>query len=113
TLWGNLLPAPGPARTGTIGIAPAGNINPERKFPSLFEPVHGSAPDIAGQGIANPVGQIWSGAMMLEHLGEPEAAKAIVAAIEQMLPENKLRTRDLKGSAGTVTCGKAVAAALG
>ena len=69
-LFGDILSDLGPACTGTIGIAPSGNINPERKFPSLFEPVHGSAPDIAGQGIANPVGQIWSGAMMLEHLGE-------------------------------------------
>jgi len=112
-LFGDILSDLGPACTGTIGIAPSGNINPERKFPSLFEPVHGSAPDIAGQGIANPVGQIWSGAMMLEHLGESDAARAIVAAIEQVLPEGKLRTRDLKGSADTVTCGKAVAAALG
>jgi tartrate dehydrogenase/decarboxylase/D-malate dehydrogenase len=75
--------------------------------------VHGSAPDIAGQGIANPVGQIWSGAMMLEHLGESEAARAIVAAIERVLPDAKLRTGDLKGTADTVTCGKAVAAAIG
>jgi tartrate dehydrogenase/decarboxylase/D-malate dehydrogenase len=78
----------------------------------VFEPVHGSAPDIAGQGIANPVGQIWSGAMMLDHLGEPDAAAAIVTAIERVLAEPKLRTRDLKGTADTVTCGKAVAAAL-
>jgi tartrate dehydrogenase/decarboxylase / D-malate dehydrogenase len=112
-LFGDILSDLGPACTGTIGIAPSGNINPERKFPSVFEPVHGSAPDIAGQGIANPVGQIWSGAMMLEHLGEPEAAKAIVAAIEKVLPEARLRTRDLKGSADTVACGKAVEAALG
>jgi tartrate dehydrogenase/decarboxylase/D-malate dehydrogenase len=74
--------------------------------------VHGSAPDIFGQGIANPIGQIWSGAMMLEHLGEPEAAKAIVTAIEKVLADPKTRTRDLKGSADTVTCGKAVAEAL-
>ena len=112
-LFGDILSDLGPACTGTIGIAPSGNINPERKFPSLFEPVHGSAPDIAGQAIANPVGQIWSGAMMLENLGESDAARAIVAAIEKVLPEGKLRTRDLKGSADTVTCGKAVAAALG
>src|SRR5437868_7312651 len=112
-LFGDILSDLGPACTGTIGIAPSGNINPERKFPSVFEPVHGSAPDLAGQGLANPVGQIWSGAMMLEHLGENDAARAIVAAIEQVLPEGKLRTRDLKGSADTVTCGKAVAAALG
>jgi tartrate dehydrogenase/decarboxylase/D-malate dehydrogenase len=112
-LFGDILSDLGPACTGTIGIAPSGNINPERKFPSLFEPVHGSAPDIAGQGIANPVGQIWSGAMMLEHLGESDAARAIVAAIEQVLPQEKLRTGDLKGKADTVTCGKAIAAALG
>jgi tartrate dehydrogenase/decarboxylase/D-malate dehydrogenase len=112
-LFGDILSDLGPACTGTIGIAPSGNINPERKFPSVFEPVHGSAPDIAGQGIANPIGQIWSGAMMLEHLGEPEAAKAIVAAIERVLQDPKLRTRDLGGSADTTTCGKAVADALG
>ena len=81
-LFGDILSDLGPACTGTIGIAPSGNINPERNFPSLFEPVHGSAPDIAGQGIANPVGQIWSAAMMLDHLGEPDAAGAIVRAIE-------------------------------
>ena len=79
----------------------------------MFEPVHGSAPDIAGQGIANPIGQIWSGAMMLEHLGEADAAKAIVAAIERVLGQEKARTRDLKGSADTVVCGKAIADALG
>ena len=111
--FGDILSDLGPACTGTIGIAPSGNINPERKFPSVFEPVHGSAPDIDGQGIANPIGQIWSGAMMLDHLGEPEAAKAIVSAIEKVLAEQKLRTRDLKGPADTITCGKAVADALG
>jgi tartrate dehydrogenase/decarboxylase/D-malate dehydrogenase len=112
-LFGDILSDLGPACTGTIGIAPSGNINPERKFPSVFEPVHGSAPDIHGQGIANPIGQIWSGAMMLDHLGEPEAAQAIVGAIEKVLAEPKLRTRDLKGPADTVTSGKAVADALG
>ncbi len=112
-LFGDILSDLGPACSGTIGIAPSGNINPERKFPSVFEPVHGSAPDIAGQGIANPVGQIWSGAMMLEHLGENEAARAIVAAIQRVLPEPTLRTRDLQGSADTVACGKSIAAALG
>ena len=111
-LFGDILSDLGPACTGTIGIAPSGNINPERKFPSVFEPVHGSAPDIAGRGIANPVGQIWSGAMMLEHLGEKEAATAIVAAIERTLPEASLRTGDLKGTADTVTAGKAIADAL-
>jgi tartrate dehydrogenase/decarboxylase/D-malate dehydrogenase len=112
-LFGDILSDLGPACTGTIGIAPSGNINPERKFPSVFEPVHGSAPDIAGQGIANPIGQIWSGAMMLEHLGESEAAAAIVKAIEAVLAEQKLRTRDLGGPASTEDCGKAVAAAMG
>ena len=111
-LFGDILSDLGPACTGTIGIAPSGNINPERKFPSVFEPVHGSAPDIAGQGIANPIGQIWSGAMMLEHLGETEAAAAIIKAIEKVLSEQKLRTRDLGGPANTVDCGKAVADAL-
>ena len=100
-LFGDILSDLGPACTGTIGIAPSGNLNPERKFPSLFEPVHGSAPDIAGQGIANPIGQIWSGAMMLDHLGEAEAADAIVKAIEKVLAEPKLRTRDLGGPADT------------
>src|ERR1700690_3188808 len=112
-LFGDILSDLGPACTGTIGIAPSGNINPEGDFPSLFEPVHGSAPDIAGQGVANPIGQIWSGAMMLEHLGETEAAAAIVKAIERVLAEPKLRTRDLGGAADTVTCGNAVASALG
>jgi tartrate dehydrogenase/decarboxylase/D-malate dehydrogenase len=108
-LFGDILSDLGPACTGTIGIAPSGNINPERRFPSVFEPVHGSAPDIAGQGIANPIGQIWSGAMMLEHLGEHEAAAAVEKAIERVLLEPKLRTRDLGGAADTPTCGKAVA----
>jgi tartrate dehydrogenase/decarboxylase/D-malate dehydrogenase len=111
-LFGDILSDLGPACTGTIGIAPSGNINPERKYPSVFEPVHGSAPDIAGQGIANPIGQIWSGAMMLEHLGEREAAKAIERAIEQVLGEQKLRTRDLAGPAGTEECARAIAAAI-
>jgi tartrate dehydrogenase/decarboxylase/D-malate dehydrogenase len=112
-LFGDILSDLGPACTGTIGIAPAGNINPERVFPSLFEPVHGSAPDIAGQGIANPIGQIWTAAMMLEHLGETEAANAIVTAIERVLSDQRLRTRDLGGPADTQTCGKAVVEALG
>src|SRR3984957_11426058 len=112
-LFGDILSDLGPACTGTIGIAPSGNINPERKFPSLFEPVHGSAPDIAGQGIANPIGQIWSGAMMLEHLGEKQAGRAIVVAIEHVLAEKTLRTRDLGGNADTTSCGKAVADAIG
>jgi tartrate dehydrogenase/decarboxylase/D-malate dehydrogenase len=112
-LFGDILSDLGPACTGTIGIAPSGNINPTGEFPSLFEPVHGSAPDIAGMGIANPVGQIWSAAMMLEHLGETEAAAAIVAACERGLSDARTRTRDLGGSAGTEAAGKAIEAALG
>ncbi|MCC6610703.1 MAG: tartrate dehydrogenase [Burkholderiales bacterium] len=110
-LFGDILSDLGPACTGTIGIAPSGNINPERSFPSLFEPVHGSAPDIYGKKIANPIGQIWSGAMMLEHLGHPDAAGAIVRAIERVLVEGP-RTRDIGGTAGTEDVGKAIAAAI-
>ena len=112
-LFGDILSDLGPACTGTIAIAPAGNINPERHFPSLFEPVHGSAPDIAGMGIANPVGQIWSASLMLDHLGETEAAAAILTGIERVLAEQKLRTRDLGGPLGTEACGKAIADAIG
>ena len=111
-LFGDILSDLGPACTGTIGIAPSGNINPERRFPSLFEPVHGSAPDIAGQGIANPIGQIWAGAMMLDHLGHPEAAASVMRAIEASLIDAGTRTRDLGGTADTVACGKAIAAAI-
>ena len=107
-LFGDILSDLGPACTGTIGIAPSGNINPENKFPSLFEPVHGSAPDIAGQGIANPVGQIWSGAMMLDYLGEKEAANSIVAAIEKTISEKNNRTKDLGGDSNTVNCSDAI-----
>lgn len=112
-LFGDILSDLGPACTGTIGIAPSANINPERRFPSLFEPVHGSAPDIAGQGIANPVGIIWSGALMLEHLGHAEAATEIVAAIERVLADPAApRTRDMGGTATTVEMGKAIAGAV-
>jgi tartrate dehydrogenase/decarboxylase / D-malate dehydrogenase len=110
-LFGDILSDLGPATTGTIGIAPSANLNPERDYPSMFEPVHGSAPDIAGQGIANPIGQIWSGAMLLEHLGHADAAAAIVRAIETVLAEGP-RTRDLGGTASTVELGKAIAGAL-
>ncbi len=110
-LFGDILSDLGPACTGTIGIAPSGNINPERAFPSLFEPVHGSAPDIYGQGIANPVGQIWSGAMMFDHLGHHDAGRAIVKAIETVLLEGP-RTRDIGGKASTSDVGKAIADAL-
>ena len=111
-LFGDILSDLGPACAGTIGIAPSGNINPERRFPSLFEPVHGSAPDIAGKGIANPIGQIWSAAMMLDHLGEEKAGHAIVQAIESTLVDKSLCTPDVGGSAGTVVAGKAIAEAL-
>jgi len=112
-LFGDILSDLGPAVCGTIGIAPSGNINPERTFPSLFEPVHGSAPDIAGKGVANPVGQIWSGALMLEFLGHAEAAQAIVAAIERVLADPAApRTPDLGGKARTTDLGRAIAAAI-
>ncbi len=111
-LFGDILSDLGPAVTGTIGIAPSGNINPEREYPSMFEPVHGSAPDIAGQKIANPIGQIWSGAMMLEHLGHPQAAQAIVAAIERVLAAGRSLTRDMGGTAGTEELGTAIASEI-
>jgi len=111
-LFGDILSDLGPACAGTIGIAPSGNINPERRFPSLFEPVHGSAPDIAGRGIANPIGQIWSAAMMLDHLGEIEAGAAIIKAIEATLVDKSLCTRDVGGAADTIAAGKAISKAL-
>jgi len=107
-LFGDILSDLGPACTGTIGIAPSANLNPERLFPSLFEPVHGSAPDIYGKGIANPIGQIWCGAMMLEHLGHPQAAAAIMRAIETATAEGP-RTPDMGGRATTVDVGRAIA----
>ena len=113
-LFGDILSDLGPACTGTIGIAPSANINPEGRHPSLFEPVHGSAPDIAGRGIANPIGQVWSGAMMLEHLGHADAAASIVAAIEAVLAtaDDDTRTPDLGGRGGTATLGRAIASAI-
>jgi len=111
-LFGDILSDLGPAVAGSIGIAPSGNINPERNHPSMFEPVHGSAPDIAGKGIANPIAQIWSGAMMLEHLGEAEAAAAVIAAFEDVLKNGGPRTRDLGGTATTREVGEAIAAAV-
>lgn len=109
-LFGDILSDLGPACTGTIGIAPSGNINPERRFPSLFEPVHGSAPDIAGKGIANPVGQIWSASMMLQHLGEDAAAATVVRAFENVLARGgESLTPDLGGSGSTGLLGRAIA----
>ena len=111
-LFGDILSDLGPAVAGSIGIAPAANLNPDRSTPSLFEPVHGSAPDIAGQGIANPVAAVWTAAMMLEHLGEAEAAASLEAAIETVLENPEARTRDLGGSADTRRCGDAIARAV-
>ncbi|MBI2750172.1 MAG: tartrate dehydrogenase [Burkholderiales bacterium] len=110
-LFGDILSDLGPACTGTIAIAPSANLNPEREYPSMFEPVHGSAPDIYGQNIANPIGQIWSGALMLEHLGRKDAGNAIVRAIETVLREGP-RTRDIGGTASTQEVGRAIATAL-
>jgi tartrate dehydrogenase/decarboxylase/D-malate dehydrogenase len=107
-LFGDILSDLGPACTGTIGLAPSANLDPERRFPSLFEPVHGSAPDIAGQNIANPVAMIWSGALMLDFLGHRNAHDAIVKAIETVLAEGP-RTRDLGGQASTTEMGRAIA----
>jgi tartrate dehydrogenase/decarboxylase / D-malate dehydrogenase len=108
-LFGDILSDLGPAVVGSIGIAPSANLNPEGEFPSMFEPVHGSAPDIAGKGIANPIGQIWSGAMMLQHLGLPEAADAIENAIAHILAEKNVRTPDIGGAASTTELGSAIA----
>ncbi len=108
-LFGDILSDLGPACTGTIGIAPSANLNPTRAWPSLFEPVHGSAPDIAGRGIANPIGQVWSAALMLDFLGHREAHDALLAAIEALLADPQApRTPDLGGSAGTRDVGLAL-----
>ena len=113
-LFGDILSDLGPACTGTIGIAPSANLNPDRKFPSLFEPVHGSAPDIYGRNIANPIGQIWCGAMMLDFLGHKQAHDAVLAAIEKVLdPKSGApRTPDIGGKGSTTDLGKAIAAAI-
>ena len=111
-LFGDILSDLGPAVAGTIGIAPSANINPEREFPSMFEPVHGSAPDIAGQGICNPIGQIWSGAMMLEHLGHEDAARAVETAIEAALADPAVLTPDMGGKADTRALGETIARAV-
>lgn len=112
-LFGDILSDLGPACTGTIGIAPSGNINPEKRFPSLFEPVHGSAPDIAGRGIANPIGQIWCASLMLDHLGEPDAAAGILRAVEDVLAQGgDVMTPDLGGSATTASLGTAISERL-
>ncbi|GGC36737.1 MULTISPECIES: tartrate dehydrogenase [Sphingomonadales] len=108
-LFGDILSDLGPGITGTIAVAPSANLNPERRFPSMFEPVHGSAPDIAGQGIANPIGQIWSGAMMLEHLGEDEAAALVMRALEASLIAPDIeKTPDLGGNGTTAGFAEAI-----
>lgn len=111
-LFGDILSDLGPAVAGSIGIAPSANINPEGKFPSMFEPVHGSAPDIAGTGVANPVAAVWTAAMMLEHLGETEAGAEIERAIEASLESPRTKTRDLGGTANTAESEAAILAAL-
>jgi tartrate dehydrogenase/decarboxylase/D-malate dehydrogenase len=108
-LFGDILSDLGPACTGTIAIAPSANINPEKKFPSMFEPVHGSAPDIAGQNIANPLGTIWAGAMMMQHLGYSEIHDTLITAIEAVLKEQHCLTPDMGGKASTQALGKAIA----
>ena len=112
-LFGDILSDLGPALTGGIGIAPSANLNPERKYPSMFEPVHGSAPDIAGKGVANPIGQVWSGALMLRQLGAEEAADAVEKAISIVLAESKIRTADIGGTASTEEMGEAIARKIG
>jgi tartrate dehydrogenase/decarboxylase / D-malate dehydrogenase len=112
-LFGDILSDLGPACTGTIGIAPSANLNPTREWPSLFEPVHGSAPDIAGRGVANPIGQVWSAALMLDFLGHRDAHDAVLRAIESMLADPQApRTADLGGHAGTADVGRALAHAV-
>ena len=112
-LFGDILTDLGPAIAGSLGLAPSANLNPEGDYPSMFEPVHGSAPDIVGKGIANPIAQIWSGAMMLDQLGQPEAASSIVSAIETLLAsKNAPRTPDLGGNARTRDITKALIASL-
>jgi tartrate dehydrogenase/decarboxylase / D-malate dehydrogenase len=111
-LFGDILTDLGAAVSGSLGVAPGANLNPERRHPSMFEPIHGSAPDIAGRGVANPIGAIWAGALMLDHLGHRDAHDRIVAAIEQVLREGVVRTPDLGGQHGTADVTRAVIDAL-
>ena len=111
-LFGDILTDLGAAISGSLGTAPSGNLDPTRKNPSMFEPIHGSAPDIAGKGIANPIGAVWAGAMMLEHLGEKQAAQRVVKAIEKVTLEGRVRTPDLGGSATTADMTRALLDAL-
>jgi tartrate dehydrogenase/decarboxylase / D-malate dehydrogenase len=107
-LFGDILTDLAAAIVGSIGLAPSANLNPERQHPSMFEPIHGSAPDIAGRGIANPIGQIWAGAMMLDHLGEAEAAESLMNAVEEVLAQRRVRTPDLGGQSSTADVAHAV-----
>jgi tartrate dehydrogenase/decarboxylase/D-malate dehydrogenase len=111
-LFGDILTDLGAAVSGSLGVAPGANLNPEREYPSMFEPIHGSAPDIAGRGIANPIGAIWAGALMLDHAGQSAAHDRIVAAIEQVLQDDRARTPDLGGRARTSDVTSAVLARL-
>src|SRR5881227_932831 len=111
-LFGDILTDIGSAISGSLGIAPGANINPARTHPSMFEPIHGSAPDIAGQGIANPIGAIWAGALMLEHLGHRDLHDKVLGAIERVVSGGKVRTPDLGGTAKTADIMKAVAAEI-
>jgi tartrate dehydrogenase/decarboxylase/D-malate dehydrogenase len=111
-LFGDILTDIGAVIVGSMGMAPSANLNPTGEFPSMFEPVHGSAPDIAGQGIANPLGQIWSAAMMFEHLGRPEAHEVIMRAIHTVLGETQTRTPDLGGTSSTSEVTAAVISAV-
>jgi tartrate dehydrogenase/decarboxylase/D-malate dehydrogenase len=111
-LFGDILTDLGAAVSGSLGMAPSGNINPERKYPSMFEPIHGSAPDIKGKGVANPIGAIWAGALMLDHLGERDAHDRIVAAITKVLSSGDVKTPDLGGKASTKEMAAAITAAV-
>jgi tartrate dehydrogenase/decarboxylase/D-malate dehydrogenase len=111
-LFGDILTDVGSAISGSLGVGPSGNINPDRTTPSMFEPIHGSAPDIAGKGVANPIAAIWAGAMMLDHLGERAAHDAILRAIEQVIGDERVKTPDLGGRATTADMVHAVVAAF-
>lgn len=111
-LFGDILTDLGAAVTGSLGVAPGANLNPSREYPSMFEPIHGSAPDIAGRGVANPIGAIWAAALMLDHLGEGAAAAGMIAALERVLAEGRVRTPDLGGVATTADMTRAVVDAL-
>jgi tartrate dehydrogenase/decarboxylase / D-malate dehydrogenase len=112
-LFGDILTDLGAAISGSLGIAPGANINPERTHPSMFEPIHGSAPDIAGKGVANPIGAIWAGALMLDHLGHRDLHDKVVAAIERVVAGGKVRTPDLGGKATTEEMTRAIVGEIG